>query len=250
MNATGFRYQGSELELFARAVNWKRYWSAQVRPHLGPRVLEVGAGIGANTPYLNHGAAEWVCLEPDRKMAEELAAAVNNGAIPASRVIAGTISALPAIPRFDSVLYIDVLEHIEDDAAELARAAERLHSGGKIIMVGPAHAWLFSEFDRSIGHFRRYSPRAVRALHCPALELVSVRQLDLVGIMASIANRWALRQTMPNPGQIAVWDRCMVPLSRALDPLFFHRFGKSIMAVWQRRSAAGAPVSSANGGAD
>jgi SAM-dependent methyltransferase len=236
MNAVDFRYQGGELELFAQALNWKRYWSAQVRPHLGRRVLEVGAGIGANTSYLNRGAAEWVCLEPDLKMAEMLAAAINRGAIPASRVIAGTVSDLPATPRFDSIVYIDVLEHIEDDSAELAQAAKRLDLDGKVIMVGPAHAWLFSEFDKSIGHFRRYSPRSVRALHCCGLELISLRQLDVVGIAASIANRWALRQAMPNPTQIAVWDRYIVPLSRVLDPLFFYRFGKSIVAVWQRRA--------------
>jgi hypothetical protein len=69
-----FAYEGSELEIFEHAVNWKRYWSSYVRPQLGNSVLEVGAGIGANTPYLNHGAAEWVCLEPDQAMAAFLAA--------------------------------------------------------------------------------------------------------------------------------------------------------------------------------
>jgi len=93
---------------------------------------------------------------------------------------------------------------------------------------------LFSEFDKSIGHFRRYSPRSVRALRCSELELISVKQLDVVGILASAANRLALRQAMPNAEQIALWDRYMVPLSRVLDPLFFYRLGKSIMAVWRR----------------
>lgn len=234
MNVANFVYRGSELDLFARAVNWKRYWSAQVRPHLGQRVLEVGAGIGANTPYLNRGAAEWVCLEPDAKMAALLAAGVKAGAIPASRTIAGTIADLPPTASFDSIVYIDVLEHIEDDAGELALAAQRLHPGGELIMVGPAHSWLFSEFDKSIGHFRRYSPRSVRRLRCSKLELISVKQLDVVGILASAANRLALRQATPNAEQIALWDRYMVPLSRVLDPLFFYRLGKSIMAVWRR----------------
>lgn len=230
-----FVYQGSELELFARAVNWKRYWSAQVRPHLGTRVLEVGAGIGANTPYLNRNGAEWLCLEPDRKMAESLAASVARGEVAASRVIAGKIVDLPDTPSFDSIVYVDVLEHIEDDAAELAQAARRLFAGGKIVMVGPAHSWLFSDFDRSIGHFRRYSPRSIEALRCADLELISIRQLDVVGIFASLANRLALKQRLPTAAQIEVWDRYLVPVSRVLDPLIAHRFGKSIMAVWRRR---------------
>jgi hypothetical protein len=227
-------YQGSELQLFAGAANWKRYWSAHVRPHLGKRVLEVGAGIGANTPYLNRAATEWICLEPDGKMAESLAVGIQAGTIPANRAFAGTISDLPPTPNFDTILYIDVLEHIQDDVVELSLAAERLCLGGKIIMVGPAHSWLFSEFDKSVGHFRRYSKKSVKALNCSRLELTLVKQLDIVGILASMSNRLALRQSMPNASQIALWDRYMVPISRWLDPLFFHLFGKSIMAVWQK----------------
>jgi 16S rRNA A1518/A1519 N6-dimethyltransferase RsmA/KsgA/DIM1 with predicted DNA glycosylase/AP lyase activity len=69
MNTTGFVYEGNELELFRHAENWRRYWSAHVKPYLGQRVLEVGAGIGVNTPFLNKDALEWVALEPDRNMA-------------------------------------------------------------------------------------------------------------------------------------------------------------------------------------
>jgi len=234
MNAGAFVYPGSELELFERAVNWKNYWSSQVRPHLGARVLEVGAGIGANTPYLNRAASEWVSLEPDREMAATLAAKREARQLPATQVITGTIVDLPPTPSFDSIVYIDVLEHVEDDAGEVREAAKRLSSGGTLVVLAPAHNWLYSPFDKSIGHFRRYSAADLRALMPPELQLVRIRYLDSVGMLASTLNRVVLRQDMPNVSQIMLWDRTMVPLSRLIDPLFFFRLGKSILAVWRR----------------
>lgn len=238
MGAAGFVYEGNELELFRHAENWKRYWSAQVRPHLGSRVLEVGAGIGVNTPFLYQGAAEWVCLEPDSTMAATLAERQRTMPSAGTRTVAGVITDLPQEPSFDSIVYIDVLEHIADDAAEVAAATARLRPNGTLIVLGPAHSWLFSPFDAAIGHHRRYSPGALRALTRPELEVVSLRQLDAVGIMASLANSLLLRSQAPTLSQIMLWDRVMVPMSRLIDPLLAYRFGKSILAVWRRRRAA------------
>ena len=64
-----FKYVGSELDLFAAALNWKTYWSRQIRPFLKGDILEVGAGIGSNTRFLDPGnAGRWVCLEPDPEL--------------------------------------------------------------------------------------------------------------------------------------------------------------------------------------
>jgi SAM-dependent methyltransferase len=235
MSSDDFVYEGKELEPFEHAVNWKRYWSAHVRQFVGQRVLEVGAGIGANTPYLNRGDRQWICLEPDKSMAVSLAKRLRANGLPATGVIAGTIFDLPATPSFDCIIYIDVLEHIKDDVIEIAEATKRLQSGGKLVVLGPAHAWLYSKFDKSIGHFRRYSSKDLLALGSSELELITLRQLDFVGILASMSNRLALKQKVPTTSQIKLWDNLMVPVSRVLDPMISYRCGRSIMAVWQRR---------------
>lgn len=234
MTEASFTYEGGELELFAQAVNWKRYWSAHVRPYLGKRVLEVGAGIGANTPYLNRNASEWICLEPDENMAAFLVAQQRARQLPPSIIKVGTIAALPITPAFDSIVYIDVLEHIRDDADELMQAAKRLVLGGTLIVLVPAHNWLYSPFDRSIGHYRRYSASALRGLTCPGFELLLLRHLDCVGLSASAVNRVFLKREIPTKVQILFWDRILVPISRFLDPLLMYRIGKSILAIWRR----------------
>lgn len=236
-----FSYVGSELDLFAAAVNWKAYWSEIVRPWIHGDVLEAGAGIGSNTPFLYAGnAGRWVCLEPDPALVSQLnqkVAQIAGQRKPESTV--GTLQSLDATERFDTILYIDVLEHIENDKEELALAAERLRPGGCVIVLSPAHQQLFTPFDHAIGHFRRYNKRMIRDVSPPALRLERVFYLDSVGLTASLANRLLLRQSMPKKEQLQVWDRWMIPFSRIVDKVLAHSLGKTIVAVWRRDSERG-----------
>ncbi|WP_448203922.1 class I SAM-dependent methyltransferase [Azospirillum sp. sgz302134] len=236
MPDSGFAYSGSELEVFAAATNWRSYWGAQVRPFLGRRVLEVGAGIGSVTRALYHdGVERWVALEPDAGMAARLAAVVAEGGLPAAVAPrCGTVAALAPDERFDTVLYIDVLEHIADDAGELQRVARHVEPGGHIVVLSPAHQFLYTPFDAAIGHHRRYDRASLRRLKPEGFSLASMRYLDSVGMLASLGNRLVLKAAQPKPAQIALWDRWMVPLSRHLDPLLRFRCGKSLMAVWRK----------------
>lgn len=131
-------------------------------------------------------------------------------------------------------MYVDVLEHIDDDRGELAHSIAHLDPGGKLIVLAPAHAWLFSELDRVVGHFRRYTSASLVFLAPPETKLKSCRYYDSVGIVASFANRILLRQDIPTPAQIYAWDRYMVPLSRWIDPLIGHRIGKSVLGIWEK----------------
>lgn len=235
-SASEFRYVGSELDIFAEAVNWKTYWSERIARYICGDVLEVGAGIGANTPFLTCSpATRWVCLEPDRQLIDQLQAnlgASSNGVRP--EAACGTLASLKANDRFDTLLYIDVLEHIEDDAGELRRVAEHLRPGGRVVVLSPAHQWLFTPFDAAIGHFRRYNKRSLRRLTPPTLQLESLFYLDCCGIAASAANRLLLSQSMPTRDQIRLWDRRIIPVSRRIDPLLRFLVGKSIVGVWRK----------------
>lgn len=230
-------YVGDELDLFEHATNWKAYWGSRVRPYLGPRVLEVGAGHGGTTRALATGEHDvWDLVEPDPQLAARARGLAERGTLPGyCNVIVGTIEDVPAEPAYDAVLYIDVLEHLADDAAELKRAAARLRPGGHVIGISPAHQWLFTPFDQAIGHERRYSLRTWKAL-TPAsgLRPIVMDYLDSVGLLASLANKLLLNQSMPTAKQIKVWDKLMVPASRVLDPALRRRAGKSVVGVWRR----------------
>jgi SAM-dependent methyltransferase len=224
-----YQYAGFELAIFEKALHWKRYWSSLIAPYVSGDVLEVGAGIGANTEALMRFPHQsCTSLEPDAALAAQIRI---RG--PRHRKIVGTLADVDE--SFDTILYIDVLEHIEDDRAELMQAAAHLKPGGHVIALSPAHATLYTSFDKAIGHFRRYSKKSLReaAARC-GLRPVKMQYLDSAGLLASAANRLVSSPQAPAEWQILTWDRCLIPVSSVLDPLLGYSVGKSILAVWKR----------------
>ena len=229
-------YEGEELDLFEAARRWKGYWSSRILPHIGQEVLEVGAGFGVNTPYLfGAGRKRWMCLEPDPKLVARIPDQLRNYPwFPLVETKLGTLTDLPVGLTFDTLLYIDVLEHIEDDHREMKAAFARLKPKGNVIVLSPAHQSLYTEFDRSIGHYRRYSKSTLLACTPPGSRLVDIFYLDSLGLLASMANRLALRQSMPSSKQIDFWDRYLVSNSRWVDPILGYNLGKTVVSIWSR----------------
>jgi hypothetical protein len=231
-----YEYEGSELQLFTNAVQWKAYWASRVRSFVHGRVMEVGAGIGSNIPYyMNDRVTELLAVEPDERLCESLMAKLI-AAYPHRLVgsLHGTLSDVEQESRWNSILYIDVIEHIENDQDELSRAATYLSPGGFLCVLVPAHQHLYSPFDKSVGHFRRYNCSMLRAVTPPGCSLRSLRYLDSVGYLASLANKTILKQSIPTESQILFWDRVLVTASRVVDVVTANRIGKSLLAVWRK----------------
>ncbi|HEX2608718.1 MAG TPA: class I SAM-dependent methyltransferase [Flavisolibacter sp.] len=232
-----FIYQGKELELFEQAHNWKSYLLSRISQYLKGDVLEVGAGIGSATRAFNAGTAvTWTMLEPDARQCQYLQAIRNQ--FPSNIAIVCGDLAVVARKKFDVILYIDVLEHIENDRQELKNAAALLNEKGVLIVLSPAFQFLFSEFDQSIGHYRRYAASELKQLTPPDLELLQLEYLDSLGFFASFMNKYLLRQSYPTVSQLRFWDRTLIPVSRLADRVTGHTFGKSILAVWEKNGHA------------
>lgn len=231
-----YQYIGNELDVFAYAVNWKSYFRSHLSASITGEVLEVGAGIGTTTRILCDGSQRsWTCLEPDPSLVERLKHAADDRpfALPV-RIITGTLEDLDPALRFDTLLYIDVLEHIENDKGEMVRAATRLNSGGTLVVLCPAHQALYTTFDKVIGHYRRYNKAMFRAVAPSGMVQEKLIYLDAVGLLLSVANRLLLRSGSPTIGQIKLWDRIFVRGSRLIDPMLANSVGKSIVGVWRK----------------
>lgn len=229
-------YVGGELDLFALAKNWKRYVKDEISSYATGDVLEVGAGIGATTTALHDGTARrWICLEPDQTLARRLKARLASVESSAAIVVIGSLRTFVERPCFDSILYIDVLEHIENDRAEIEAAARLIRPRGSLVVLAPAHLWLFSEFDKSIGHLRRYNRPQLRSLMPSGWSEEKLIYMDSIGVLLSLGNAVGLRQSTPTEAQIQFWDKICVPASRFTDRLLRRGVGKSVLAVWRKK---------------
>lgn len=231
-------YIGDELELFKNADNWKRYFSKHIAQYIKGDVLEVGAGIGINTSYLSATKNEitsWSLLEPDEELASQITAYTDNVDIPNKSIINGTITSVQ-LQRYDTIIYIDVLEHIEASKQEIELLKQCLKPGGHAIILVPAYNFLFNDFDRRIGHFRRYDKQLLLKDINKQLSVVHLFYLDSIGFFASLMNKLVLKKELPSPGNVHLWDKFMIPLSYVFDTLFFKSFGKSLIGVFKHEA--------------
>ena len=237
-------YPGNELEATAHARNYTRWVMEQILPFVRGRVAEVGAGIGTVSRALLAAPIErLVAIEPAPTLFRELTRAL--GGEERAELHHGTLAALDGRVQggLDTVVYVNVLEHIADDEAELRTAAAALAPGGHLCLFVPAHAWLYSALDASMGHHRRYRRDAlVRVVESAGLEVVRARSFDALGMLTwLVAFKW-LGLPM-GTGSVRTYDRWVVPLSRSLDALLRHSLGKSLVVV-ARKPAGGALASS------
>lgn len=224
-------YVGHELDLFALARNWKARLRREISPYLAAPVLEVGAGLGATTAALRSSVSgSWTSLEPDPALARKL---LERRELDCEARV-GDLSTIPPNDRFRSILYVDVLEHVDDDRGEVWKALALLEPGGRLIVLSPAHQWLYSPFDAALGHYRRYNRTHLLGLAPQGAVVECARYLDAPGLLLNLGNRLISRQRLPSRAQILFWDRIVVPLARLVDPLLGYRVGRSLLVVWRR----------------
>lgn len=200
--------------------------------HLGERVLEVGAGLGMITRELVKRGHEVTSLEPDSHLFPRLVAA-GTGA----RTVHGTIADLDDGSVFDSVLYVNVLEHIRDDVAELRTAAARLAPGGNIVVFVPAGPSLYGTMDEVSGHHRRYRRRELAAVFGDAgLDVDHMTGFDAVGVVPYWSMYRLLRRRKLGGASVGVYDRVIIPLSVGVARLVRGRGpAKNLVAVGSPR---------------
>ena len=235
-------YAGRDLESMSYALNYRRWILDLFAPHLGRRVVEVGAGTGSFSELLlARGPESLTLVEPSAGMHRLLVEHV--GRIPTrARVrihndtFARVARRLTEEERPDSVIYVNVLEHVADDEAELRLVSEALAPGGRLFLFVPALRWLYGSFDRQVGHQRRYT-RGGLAAKCERAGFRVVRSVyfDAAGVLPWWVKYRVLRSEKMEPAAVRFYDRVCVPFVRRAEALVPPPLGKNVLLVAEKR---------------
>jgi len=230
------QYYGRDLEAMSFAPRYHQWILDSIYPHLGTQVLEVGAGSGNFTRLLlQYSQLQLTAIEPSANMYPMLAELENHhGALHTANATLAMLA--PQMTNtFDSVLYINVLEHIEDDAGELALVMQVLKPGGKLIVFVPALGFLFSHFDTLIGHYRRYHRKPLENLVSTAgYDIDCLHYFDIAGILPWYVN-FTLFKAATIPDSVALYDSLVVPVMRRLEKLVVPPIGKNLLLIAHQR---------------
>jgi 2-polyprenyl-3-methyl-5-hydroxy-6-metoxy-1,4-benzoquinol methylase len=231
------------LDDLATARNYNRWLFSRARPYLGKRVLDVGAGLGTFSALAAAEGAEVVALEPESSFVAHLRERF--AGMPQVRVVAGLAEESPAETgsEFDSILCLNVLEHVADHEAALARFRAALVEGGRLLLLVPAHERLYGPYDRTTGHVRRYRKAELRAaLEAEGFDVAVLRHVNPVGALGWFVRiRLGRGREWPSTS-FAAFDR-LVPLLRPLDRLHL----PVGLSLWAVASAARARASRGTG---
>ena len=228
----------------ALATNYRRWIMDCFKPFLGRHILEVGAGAGSfSEMLLRENPQSLTILEPSTNLwplIRDRVAVLDQAGIAQVRqsTLSEAFSGATQTPRPDTAVYINVLEHIEDDEAELNRISSILLPAGRILIFVPAHRFLMSRMDDDVGHFRRYSMKELRFKCSSAgFRITLARYFDVVGILPWWVKYCLLKSRTLEPGAVRLHDRYIVPMSRMIERVLTPPFGKNIILVGERNHA-------------
>ena len=192
-------------------------------------ILEVGAGCGSFTKFYHEKYQSITFNRIRQKNFLDLKNRFNG-----KKNISISNRLLNFGKKFDTIMYLHVLEHISDDIHELKSAMDKLNNNGYLVIMVPAHQNIYSNLDKAVGHYRRYEKEFFKK-DLFGLKRIRFISLDSVGYLLYFLNRiFFKKEVYPSNLKIFLWDKIFTPLTMVLDIFFMYKFGKCFVAVYKK----------------
>lgn len=232
------QYAANDLETMQEARRYGAHLFNLFRPHVGSRVLEVGCGIGTMSRPLADIAEHVVGIEPNSNCVVRVQEVMRNHPRFSLRTchLEECDPAELAAHRFDTVVCVNVLEHIHDDVAALRTFHDVVVPGGRVLIFVPAVQAAYGPLDAELGHHRRYSKRALeRALSEAGLDRLTVRYTNPIGLLGWMFNAHVTKSRAHSLTQVRLFETLVAPWALPLERLIAPPIGLSLVAVGRRR---------------
>lgn len=216
------------------ATNYLAWQFELIRPFIAGHVLEVGAGIGNFTPRLAEMAQHVTALEPNRYCFERLSSATQGlRNVTRHEMTVESYHRQAAAGRSaDTIVFINVMEHIEDDAAVLREFRSIVSPRGRLVIQVPAMPAVYGEIDRRLGHYRRYTKRGIsRLFDGTGWRATHLRYFNSIGLLGWLWNTRVFVKTEQSDRQIWLFDKVLVPVMSRIERVIPPLFGQCLLAV-------------------
>ena len=230
------QYFGKDLEALFFADNYYRWIIKEMRSYIGENLVEVGAGTGTfSRILLKDSPKSLVSIEPSDNMYALLKKNLGNKAN--TETFKGTFEDVKGKfkTKPDTVFYINVLEHIQDDRKELATVYNSLSEGGYLCIFVPALSRLYGSFDKNVGHFRRYERKELEGkLKDSGFKIEKTKFMDILGIIPWWLMFCVLKRETLKRGQVSLYDKLVIPVLQLFESVFSPPIGKNLLIVGRK----------------
>jgi hypothetical protein len=227
MNKKKYQYNGWELKFFDNSKNFRNYQLSLIKDYLKGYLAEVGPGTGINLINYYKYPNRIDLFEPTKKLYFKLRRKFSR-----NKKIKFFNKTFGGKKKYDTIIYLDVIEHIKNDKKEIIKALGLLKKSGNLIINVPAFSYLYSNFDRDVGHYKRYSKNDFKKiLKKLTYQKVNFLYYDSVGYFLSILSKIFISNYKDNfEKKIKLWDS-LIWLSKIVDIITFRLFGKSLLII-------------------
>ena len=215
------------------APNYNKWLYELIKPFIGNRVLEIGPGTGNMSRKVLEDVDLLVGIEPNQYCADVLLKTLINDrrfTLIKSRIEDCDFKDLIEY-QFDTILCVNVLEHIEDDVATLLYCEKIIEPGGRVVLLVPAFPQAYGPIDKAVGHFRRYSKSTIRdILGKTSLKAENLFYSNLLGLLGWLFNARIRGSTSQNDFQVKLYNK-IVPLISFIEDKVGCPMGLSLISV-------------------
>lgn len=215
----------------AKTNNYNKWIYGQYKDYVGDAVVDIGCGYGTFVDFILD-KRRIVLVEVSRSTINRLRNKYKNKKNITIIKHDMSVSPLNLVEKVDSVICLNVLEHIKDDRAMIGNIRKALKTQGKLILYVPAKKFLYGTLDDNLGHYRRYEKRELEdVLVSNRFRIVKSRFMNCLGLFSWYLYSKILKSAKVKEERILLYDKLFIPLLSRLEDIINPPLGQSLLII-------------------